>query len=252
MHALPRFDERVAIPDEMAFLHPLADRLRRQRQAGADRPFVTLSYSQSLDGSISLCRSSPCALSCAKTLEMTHRLRALHDALLVGINTVLSDDPLLTVRHCPGNDPQPVILDSELRFPSDARLLHHATRRPIVVTTGRASAARAARLEARGARVFRVAASRDDGRVDLDAALGLLGTLRLSSVMIEGGATIIQRVLASRRVDYCIITIAPKILGGLKAVENLGGADPAPLSIAGCRYQPLGSDLVAYGPMSPG
>lgn len=251
MHALPRSHENHRIPDEMAFLQPLASRLAMQRRAALDRPFVTLSYSQSIDGSVSVCRSRPCSLSCMKSLEMTHRLRALHDALLVGVNTVLSDDPLLTVRHCDGDDPQPVILDSRLRFPVGARLLHDPPRSPIIVTTGDAPETNAVRLQAKGARVVRVTASGPDGRVDLDAAFERLAAMGLSSVMIEGGATVIQRVLASNLVDYCIITIAPKIIGGVKAVEGLClQGNEAPLSIVGCRYQPLGSDLVAYGPLS--
>ena len=62
-------------------------------------------------------------------------MRSLHDGVLVGINTILSDDPQLTVRYCEGDDPQPVVLDSTLRFPERARLLRHGARKPIIVTT---------------------------------------------------------------------------------------------------------------------
>ncbi len=249
MHALPRFDERFAMPDELAFLRPLASRLVAHRRWMRERPFVTLSWSQSIDGSVSVSRSRPYALSCRKALEMTHRLRALHDALLVGVNTVLSDDPQLTVRHCLGDDPQPVILDSGLRFPETARLLDHPTHRPIVVTTDRAPQSKVARLTALGAVVQRVARS-SDGRVDLDAALDRLGSLGLRSVMVEGGATVIQSILAAQLVDYCIVTIAPTLLGGVKALEQPCRAHTdTPLSILDCRYQTLGSDLVAYGPL---
>src|SRR5690606_15194038 len=133
--------------------------------------------------------SRPYSLSCAKTAAMTHRLRALHDALLVGVNTVLSDDPQLTVRHCLGDDPVPVVLDSELRFPESARLLRHPSHRPIIVTTDRAPGTRAARLTAMGARVHRVTCSAH-GRVDLDATLERLAAIGLRSVMVEGGATV--------------------------------------------------------------
>lgn len=251
MHALPRFDERFAMPEEMAFLRPLASRLAASRRWRRERPFVTLSWSQSLDGSVSFSRSRPYALSCARTLEMTHRLRALHDALLVGVNTVLSDDPQLTVRHCAGEDPRPLVLDSTLRFPAGARLLRHPTHRPIVVTTDRASRTKAAQLRALGAQLL-YAASSPDGRVDLDDALERLAWLGLRSVMIEGGARVIQAILAARLVDYCVVTIAPKLLGGVKALERPCAPDgETPLSIADCRFQALGSDLVAYGPMAP-
>jgi len=251
VHALPRFDERFAVSDEMAFLRPLASRLVAHRRWRRERPFVTLSWSQSIDGSVSVSRSQPYALSCRKALEMTHRLRALHDALLVGVNTILSDDPQLTVRHCPGDDPQPVILDSRLRFPCGARLMKHPSHRPIIVTTDRAPQAKATRLATLGACVQRVAPSAD-GRVDLDSALDRLAALGLRSVMVEGGAQVIRSILAARLVDYCIVTIAPTLLGGVKAIEQPCRAlDETPLSILDCRYEAVGSDLVAHGPLGP-
>jgi 3,4-dihydroxy 2-butanone 4-phosphate synthase/GTP cyclohydrolase II len=240
-----------AVSSEMMFLQPLVQALAVHRLSDTERPFVTLSYSQSLDGSVAISRSSPLSLSCRKSLEMTHEVRSLHDAVLVGINTVVSDDPQLTVRYCEGEDPQPVVLDSALRFPQDARLLRHATRKPIIITTAKAAAERIAQLQDRGARVFRVA--QQEGRVGLKAAFSLLSSLGLRSVMVEGGATIINTILARELVDYCVLTIAPKIIGGVKAVETLCQPQNAmPLSIVGCRYHVLDGDLIAYGPLSPG
>ena len=108
---------------EMAFLQPLFERLAARDHDIGGLPFVTLSYAQSVDGSIATHPSRPFALSSEKSFEMTHLLRSRHDALLVGINTVLVDDPRLTVRRCAGDNPQPVVLDSRLRFPGDARLI---------------------------------------------------------------------------------------------------------------------------------
>ncbi|HEX9595492.1 MAG TPA: RibD family protein, partial [Anaerolineales bacterium] len=90
-------------------------------QAGdLDRPTVTLSYAQSLDGSIALHRGEPLTLSGPESMAMTHRLRAAHDAILVGIGTVISDDPQLNVRLVEGRNPQVVVLDSRLRLPLTA------------------------------------------------------------------------------------------------------------------------------------
>ena len=234
-----------------AFLQPLAEHLLAHRCDTSERAFVTLSYSQSLDGSIAVSRSTPCSLSCRKSLEMTHMVRSLHDGLLVGINTILSDDPQLTVRYCEGEDPHPVVLDSGLRFPERARLLRHGTRKPIIITTQRAPAGHVRRLEDEGARVFTV--REDGGRVELRAALRLLSSLGIRSVMVEGGATVINSILASELVDYCVLTITPKIIGGVKAVENLCQPhNAAPLSIDDCRYHTLDSDLIAYGRLSRG
>src|SRR5690606_12577372 len=111
------------------------------------------SYAQSIDGSIAARPAHPVKLSCEQTFFMTHVLRARHCGLLVGINTVLADDPRLTVRLCEGENPQPVILDSRLRMPEHARLFSHPDRQPLLLTTAQAPAERVARLQARGATV---------------------------------------------------------------------------------------------------
>jgi len=87
------------------------------------RPLITLSYAQSLDGSISANRGSPTAISGPQAMRLTHELRAAHDAILVGIGTILADNPHLTVRLVAGKNPQPVVLDSNLRFPPGANLI---------------------------------------------------------------------------------------------------------------------------------
>ena len=235
---------------EMSFLAPLFDRLAAHEARGEALPFVTLSYAQSVDGSIAVRPSEPCALSSRKSFEMTHLLRARHDALLVGINTVLADDPRLTVRFCPGDNPQPVVLDSRLRFPDGARLLAHPDRHPLLFTTVSAPAGEIARLTARGARVH--VAPRDSlGRVDLIAALHELAQRGVKRLMVEGGATVITSFLAGRLVDYCVITVVPRLIGGVRAVDGAGDASGLPpLSIVDCCYQPLGGDLIIHGGLS--
>jgi 3,4-dihydroxy 2-butanone 4-phosphate synthase/GTP cyclohydrolase II len=236
----------VRTSGDMVFLQPLANELAAHRARPGEWPFVTLSYSQSLDGSIAVSRNGPSSLSCRKSLEMTHRVRSLHDALLVGINTILSDDPQLNVRYCDGQDPQPVVLDSTLRFPNEARLLRDLGRRPIIITTEAARADRVQRLQEVGARVFAV--PQDEGRVDLAAALRLLRSLDITSVMVEGGAAVISGMLTRQLVDYCVLTITPALIGGVKAVESLcRPQDAKPLSIIDCQYHTLDRDLIAYG-----
>ena len=232
---------------DSAFLQRLFDRLAaRDHDVGA-LPFVTLSYAQSVDGSIATRPSRPFALSCEKSLEMTHLLRSRHDALLVGINTVLADDPRLTVRRCAGDNPQPVVLDSRLRFPGDARLLTHPDKQPLLFTTSAARADDVARMEARGVSV-RTLPKDALGRVDLIAAVQFLGELGVRKLMVEGGATVINSFLQCRLVDYCVITVVPKLIGGVKAVDRLCPSDDLPpLSIVNCRYQPLGGDLIIHG-----
>ncbi|HRO58149.1 MAG TPA: RibD family protein [Burkholderiaceae bacterium] len=235
------------VADEMSFLRPLFDRLGAHARLGARRPFVTLSYAQSVDGSIATQPSRPFALSCDRSFDMTHLLRSRHDALLVGIDTVLTDDPQLTVRRCEGSNPLPLILDSRLRFPLHARLLSHPDKQPLVLTTAAAGARDIARLEARGASV-RVLPADPLGRVDLIAALQCLAELGIDSVMVEGGATVINGFLRSRLVDYCVITVVPRLIGGVKALATpCSPGDTPPLSIVDCRYQQLGGDLIVHG-----
>lgn len=88
-------------------------------------PFVTVSYAQSLDGCLASHDHRALALSGQASMTLTHRIRAVHDAILVGVQTVLNDDPMLTVRLVEGEHPQPIVLDSRLRFPMSARLLTH-------------------------------------------------------------------------------------------------------------------------------
>ncbi len=202
-------------------------------------PWVTLSYAQSLDGSLALRRGEALGLSGGEALVMTHRLRAEHDGILVGIGTVSADNPSLTVRHVPGPNPQVIVLDSCLRCPLDARLL---AGRPWLCATEAAPAVRQTALEAAGARVLRLPAA-PDGRVDLPAALTRLAQLGIRRLMVEGGARVITAFLAARLVDRVVITIAPVFVGGLAAVEGL----PARPRLRDMRAERLGDDLVVSG-----
>src|SRR5690606_10489304 len=111
-----------------------------------------------------------------QSLTLTHFLRASHDALLVGVNTILSDDPQLNVRYYEGEDPQPVVLDSSLRTPPDCRILKQSKKPPIIVTTGESDPAKREALSAAGAQIVAVGPS-EDGCVDLKETLTKLRQL---------------------------------------------------------------------------
>src|SRR3989304_5646244 len=188
-------------------------------QAGdLDRPTVTLSYAQSLDGSIALHRGEPLTLSGPESMAMTHRLRAAHDAILVGIGTVMSDDPQLNVRLVEGRNPQVVVLDSRLRLPLTARVLKIGKTRVFGVASANQMAQ--VKLEQVGAIVERQSDERAT-RVNLRGMLGRLGETGIRSVMVEGGGQVISSFLSENLVDRAIITIAPQFVGGYKGLETV-------------------------------
>ncbi len=214
-----------------------------------NRPFVTLSYAQSLDGCISARPGEALVLSGKQSLTLTHQLRAAHDAILVGIGTVLSDNPRLNVRLVDGTDPVPVVVDSSLRLPLDCNLLNQPSRTPLIVTTeaGYSDLGRRSALESAGARIAGMPATRR-GQVNLVAMLELLATMGINSVMVEGGARIITSFLLGRLANYIVLTVAPVLVGGLRAVSDLGQPDPETcLRLNNPQHRWLGEDLILWG-----
>jgi 3,4-dihydroxy 2-butanone 4-phosphate synthase/GTP cyclohydrolase II len=213
-----------------------------------DRPRVTLTYAQSLDGSIAASSGAPLALSGTESMTYTHQLRAAHDAILVGIGTVLSDDPRLDVRLVDGPSPRPIVLDSDLRCPRTARCLA-ASRRPIVAAADRASAVRRRDLEAQGVTLLSVSRCTDNASyLDLAALLKRLHAESIRSIMVEGGARVITSFLRARLVDQLIITIAPVLVGGLHGVIDLLAPDARAFPrLRQVAWQPLGRDWVVSG-----
>lgn len=188
-------------------------------RARTHRPLVTLSYAQSLDGCLTLHQGKGAPVSSPASMRITHRLRAAHDAILVGVGTVLADDPRLTVRLVEGRDPQPVVLDSRLRIPVGAALFSYP-HSAIIVTTGHADAGRRAAIEAAGGKVW-VLPDDSEGRVNLGDLLDRLGQAAIDSLMVEGGSQVISSFLREGLADRAVITIAPVFAGGYHAVREL-------------------------------
>ncbi len=213
-----------------------------------DRPRVTLTYAQSLDGSIAAQAGLPLRLSGVESQIYTHQLRVAHDAILVGIGTVLSDNPRLDVRLVTGASPRPIILDSELRCPLTANCLE-ASRRPIVVAADRAAFDRRRALEAQGTTVLTTPSCKpDQSHLDLVVLLEQLHTESIRSVMVEGGARVITSFLQERLVDRLVITIAPVLVGGLHGVVDLLADDARDFPrLRNATWQKMGNDWVVTG-----
>ena len=213
---------------------------------GRDRPPVTLAYAQSIDGCITAADGCRTRISNESTERMTHSLRAMHGAILIGVNTVLVDDPQLTVRHVEGDNPQPVIADSRLRTLLGCRLLQASGGGPIIATTEAAPAAAEAELAAAGAQIWRLPTN-SWGGVDLGALLHRLGAESLRSVMVEGGARVITSLLARSLADQLVVTISPRILGGVRAVGPLPDREGDWPEIRNATCELAGRDLVIHG-----
>lgn len=212
----------------------------------ARRPSVTLSYAQSLDGSIGTASRKALPLSGPESLAATHHLRAAHEAILVGIGTLIADNPLLTVRHAEGEHPQPVILDSHLRISREAAVWKHP-KPPLLACLTTANRERRQELETAGARVMPLPAS-PEGRVSLPALLDRLGQLGFRSLMVEGGARVITSFVREQLANALAITVAPALVGGLSAIEHLG---PERLELLPAINDPgwgaFGPDLMVWG-----
>ena len=209
------------------------------------RPLVILAWAQTLDGSVAWRDGAPLAISSEASFRFTHHLRAFCDGILVGIGAVLADDPRLTVRDVPGDHPQPIVLDTHLRLPLDARLLSHP-RSPWLLTGPKPPPQRMARLSSRGARVIPLPRS-SEGRIDLRAALTVMWSSGIQRLMVEGGPTVHASFLRARLADWVIVTIAPKLLGGLQALTPVGDSRRSLPQIQQMQSMQLGRDLLVWG-----
>jgi riboflavin-specific deaminase-like protein len=200
----------------------------REHRLTSGRPLVSLCYAQSLDGSLTDRRGQPMALSGLESTHFTHRLRSQHAAILVGIGTVLADDPQLTDRLASGTNPRPIVLDTFLRMPLQGRLMQsdRTAPRPWIVTAPPVDKQKRLALEATGAQVLQMP-SIIQGEIDLPTMLNRLGDLGIDSLMVEGGAQVITSFLADDLVDIAMITLAPMMIGGWHVITPSGLADRA-------------------------
>ncbi len=209
------------------------------------RPFITLSYAQSIDGSIASRNNEPLALSGPQSWKLTHQIRAACDAILVGIGTVLADDPQLSVRRVDGKNPQPIILDTHLRTPLHAKCVQREDSSSWLINGKTDSIAKIRVLEKAGAKAVNCATG-PDGKIDLSALMDLLALKKINSLMVEGGARVITSFVNAKLVDQFIITIAPKLVGGLQVLNSRGLEIAQFLDCEHVHYQQLGTDIIVW------
>lgn len=187
----------------------------------AGLPFITLKYAQSLDSRIATSNGDSRWISSEKSRKLVHRLRAQHDAIMVGIGTVLADNPQLTVRRVRGRNPLRIILDSRLRIPLNAQVLSEGGD-TLIATTDLCDMGKIEQIKKSGKEVL-ITQRGKDGRVDLRSLMKTLADRGISSILVEGGKKITTSLLKERLVDRMVIVTAPLILGkGVEAVGDLG------------------------------
>jgi diaminohydroxyphosphoribosylaminopyrimidine deaminase/5-amino-6-(5-phosphoribosylamino)uracil reductase len=191
-------------------------------------PYVTLKWAQTLDGRIATAKGSSRWIASQESLKLAHQLRAINDAILVGVSTVVKDNPELTTRLVKGRNPLRIILDSKLRIPLNAKVLQNQDKaKTLIATTTSADKQKLAILQKMGIEVL-ITPPDKKGRVDLTKLLKLLGEREITSLLVEGGGEVITSFLRLNLLDKLAVIIAPKILGkGTDAVRDLDITDLA-------------------------
>jgi diaminohydroxyphosphoribosylaminopyrimidine deaminase/5-amino-6-(5-phosphoribosylamino)uracil reductase len=215
--------------------------------------YLALKLALSLDGRTATRTGASKWITCPESRVRVQALRNSFDAVMVGINTVIADDPRLTVRDLPGRNPVRIVVDSKLRIPTNAQLVVTAREIPTcVVTTLDASRAVSDALEAAGVAVLRVPPTAE-GRCDMRVALQELAAREVVSVLCEGGAELSGSLLATRLVDELHVFVAPILLGPRGrpgAVDWAGPDNPSDAPrVEPARWELCGSDAYVSGPV---
>ena len=209
-------------------------------------PYVVMKYAMTLDGKIAAYTGASQWITGQAAREHVHGLRGKYSAILAGIGTVLTDDPMLNSRLEGSHQPVRIIADSRLRIPPDSRICRTAGELDTIVVCAQTDAAKQKTLEQCGVRVLCLPGA--DGRVDLQALMQWLGEAKLDSVLIEGGGQIHEAALQAGIVNHVCAYIAPKLLGGAKAKTPVAGRGAAHPDLAAQldhqHITPLGEDLL--------
>ena len=224
---------------------------------GTGRPFVILKGAMSLDGKIATKSGHSQWITGAQARRDVHRVRSQVDAVMVGIGTVLADNPQLSARGAKigstqrtGRQPVRVIVDSQLRIPLKAKILTCVHEQPtIICTTVQASRPKVQTLKDRGIQVWVLPQRKR--RVSLKAALGKLAKVGMSTVLLEGGSTLNASALHEGLVNQVRLYVAPRLLGGQDAKSLIGGFSPKGIDqswrLVNPAFKKIGQDWLVTG-----
>jgi len=216
------------------------------------RPFVIAKTAMTLDGWTATSTGHSRWVTNERSREWVHRLRNQVDGILVGVGTVMADDPLLNtrLRKGRGRDPVRIIVDTHLRIPVNARVLGHAKgSETLIAVSEDVPSRRLGRLERNG--VSFLTCPKKEGRIDLRALMDMLGKRSITSVLLEGGATLMGAMIRERLVDKFCIFKAPKILGASDGRPMALGQGPSRMDqsipLKDIRVRRFGGDLLIEG-----
>jgi diaminohydroxyphosphoribosylaminopyrimidine deaminase/5-amino-6-(5-phosphoribosylamino)uracil reductase len=213
-------------------------------------PFFTAKWAMTLDGKIATDTGDSTWISSEESREMVHWMRDRADAVMVGIQTALHDDPLLTCRLPGGRNPRRIVVDSKARLALESRLVTSVSEAPLWVACGRsAPRERVKALADAGCLVIPLPEQAD--RVDLIALASMLGKEPLTNVLVEGGSELLGSLFEAQLADRVTVFVAPKLLGGKRALTAVGGIGVRSVSqawtVADMSVTRIGKDVVIEG-----
>ena len=217
------------------------------------RPFVVMKYAMTMDGKIAACTGASKWITGETARHHVMLQRRRYRAIMVGIGTVLTDDPLLTCRIEGGRDPVRIICDTSLRLPLAARVVSTARQTPTWIVTCCSDPQRHALYEQHGCRIVTVGSK--NGHTDLNQLMGLLGENLIDSILLEGGGTLNWSALSCGIVQKVQAYIAPKLFGGLTAKTPIAGAGvlspDGAFHLKNSRLLRLGEDFLIESEVEP-
>lgn len=244
--------EDAGIHVEYGFLQ---DELRKQNEVffkwiEHKKPFIVLKAAMTLDGKIATATGQSKWITNETSRAYGYKLRDIYDGIMVGINTVIEDNPMLTARVDGGKNPIRIVVDSSLKIDINANVVQDKSAKTIIATTDKADKDKILKLQAQDVDVIVVDKDEND-KVDIEKLLDILGQKNICSILVEGGATLSGSFVAKKLVDKVYFFIAPKIIGGKEAKTPVAGTGilnlQEALALKDIQIEKLEEDILIIG-----
>jgi len=208
----------------------------------SNRPLITLAFAQSIDGSLARKQGVRTHISGKSSAVLTHQIRAIHKGIMIGSGTLLSDNPKLDVRYVDGQNPIPILLDSDLKIPVNANILKSTTG-SLIFCSDSVDAEKKKLIKNQQVKIIPL--SKDENRLlPLEKILEILNEMNISSVMVEGGPKLINSFMKKNLWDIAVVTIAPVWMGGY-GLSHFQFEDD--IFMKNIEYVPVDEDIILLG-----